>query len=67
MFLTILGPVLNGDGIDGMKNSPANGGPGTPREDSGSGMGDYNIGFGGPGENVSKNQVADAFCFRGFH
>nr|CAH7742384.1 unnamed protein product [Callosobruchus chinensis] len=35
----------------GMKNSPANGGPGTPREDSGSGMGDYNIGFGGPGEN----------------
>jgi Single-stranded DNA binding protein, SSDP len=49
-----MGPVLNGDGLDGMKNSPANGGPGTPREDSGSGMGDYNIGgFGGPGENVS--------------
>lgn len=49
-----MGPVLNGDGMDGMKNSPANGGPGTPREDSGSGMGDYNLpGFGGPGENVS--------------
>ncbi|XP_050097433.1 single-stranded DNA-binding protein 3 isoform X5 [Anopheles aquasalis] len=45
------GPVLNNDGLDGMKNSPANG-PGTPREDSGSGMGDYNLGgFGGPGEN----------------
>lgn len=51
-----MGPVLNGDGMDGMKNSPANGGPGTPREDSGSGMGDYNLsGFGGPGENVSIN------------
>jgi hypothetical protein len=38
-----MGPVLNGDGLDGM-------------EDSGSGMGDYNIGgFGGPGENVSVN------------
>lgn len=49
-----MGPVLNGDGLDGMKNSPANGGPGTPREDSGSGMGDYNLSnFGGPGENVS--------------
>lgn len=49
-----MGPVLNGDGLDGMKNSPANGGPGTPREDSGSGMGDYNLGgFGAPGENVS--------------
>ncbi|XP_050444459.1 single-stranded DNA-binding protein 3-like isoform X3 [Adelges cooleyi] len=43
--------VLNGDGLDGMKNSPAP--PGTPREDSGSGMGDYNLGgFGGTGENV---------------
>lgn len=52
-----MGPVLNGDGLDGMKNSPANGGPGTPREDSGSGMGDYNLGgFGGPGENVSINR-----------
>lgn len=51
-----MGPVLNGDGLDGMKNSPANGGPGTPREDSGSGMGDYNLGgFGAPGENVSMH------------
>lgn len=49
-----MGNVLNGNDLDGMKNSPANGGPGTPREDSGSGMGDYNLGsFGGPGENVS--------------
>lgn len=48
-----MGPVINGDGLDGMKNSPANGGPGTPREDSGSGMGDYNLGGFGPGENVS--------------
>lgn len=55
------GGVLNGDGLDGMKNSPANGssgnaggGPGTPRDDSGSGMGDYNLGFGGGGgENVN--------------
>lgn len=47
--------VLNGNDLDGMKNSPANGGPGTPREDSGSGMGDYNLStFGGPGENVSS-------------
>lgn len=59
-----MGSVLNGDGlVDGMKNSPANGstgggggGPGTPRDDSGSGMGDYNLGsFGGAGgENVSS-------------
>jgi hypothetical protein len=56
-----MGGVLNGDGLDGMKNSPANGssgggaGPGTPRDDSGSGMGDYNLGGfgGGAGENVS--------------
>lgn len=48
-----MGPVLNGDGMDGMKNSPANGGPGTPREDSGSGMGDYSLSGFGPGENVS--------------
>lgn len=55
-----MGPVLNGDGMDGMKNSPANGGPGTPREDSGSGMGDYSLsGFGGPGENVSINSLCD--------
>ncbi|CAH1964419.1 unnamed protein product [Acanthoscelides obtectus] len=39
-------------------NSPANGGPGTPREDSGSGMGDYNIGFGGPGENDQTESAA---------
>lgn len=34
-------------GVDGMKSSPGGvggGGPGTPREDSGSGMGDYNLG-----------------------
>jgi hypothetical protein len=58
-----MGGVLNGDGLDGMKNSPANGnsggnaGPGTPRDDSGSGMGDYGnlSGFGGSaGENVSR-------------
>ncbi|XP_053623178.1 single-stranded DNA-binding protein 3 isoform X3 [Plodia interpunctella] len=39
-------------GVDGMKSSPGGvggGGPGTPREDSGSGMGDYNLSFGGPG------------------
>jgi hypothetical protein len=54
-----MGPVLNGDGMDGMKNSPANGGPGTPREDSGSGMGDYNLGgFGGPGENDQTESAA---------
>ncbi|XP_066945449.1 single-stranded DNA-binding protein 3 isoform X24 [Macrobrachium rosenbergii] len=42
-----MGPVMNGDGLDGMKNSPANG-PGTPRDDGG-GMGEYNLGgFGGP-------------------
>lgn len=57
-----MGPVLNGDGLDGMKNSPANGGPGTPREDSGSGMGDYNLsGFGAPGENVSMLRLFDNF------
>uniref|UniRef100_U5EX26 Putative sequence-specific single-stranded-dna-binding protein n=1 Tax=Corethrella appendiculata TaxID=1370023 RepID=U5EX26_9DIPT len=53
-----MGPVLNNDGLDGMKNSPANG-PGTPREDSGSGMGDYNLGgFGGPGENDQTESAA---------
>ncbi|XP_055698153.1 single-stranded DNA-binding protein 3 isoform X2 [Phlebotomus papatasi] len=53
-----MGPVLNGDGLDGMKNSPANGGPGTPREDSGSGMGDYNLGaFAGPGENTESAAI----------
>ncbi|XP_014661907.1 PREDICTED: single-stranded DNA-binding protein 3-like isoform X3 [Priapulus caudatus] len=34
-------PVMNGDGMDGMKHSPANG-PGTPRDD---GMGDYGMGY----------------------
>lgn len=54
-----MGPVLNSDGLEGMKNSPANGGPGTPREDSGSGMGDYNLsGFGGPGENDQNESAA---------
>ena len=49
-----MGPVMNGDGLDGMKNSPANG-PGTPREDNSGGMGEYNLGgFGGPPENVSN-------------
>ncbi|XP_059620614.1 single-stranded DNA-binding protein 3-like [Phlebotomus argentipes] len=53
-----MGPVLSGDGMDGMKNSPANGGPGTPREDSGSGMGDYNLGaFAGPGENTESAAI----------
>ncbi|XP_034837960.1 single-stranded DNA-binding protein 3 isoform X2 [Maniola jurtina] len=45
-----IGPGLGG--VDGMKSSPGGvggGGPGTPREDSGSGMGDYNLSFGGPG------------------
>ncbi|XP_025410184.1 single-stranded DNA-binding protein 3-like isoform X5 [Sipha flava] len=51
--------VLNGDGLDGMKNSPTTGGPGTPREDSGSGMGDYNLaGFGGAGENDLTESAA---------
>lgn len=50
-----MGSVLNGDGMDGMKNSPANGGPGTPREDN-----DYNLGgFGGPNENVSISSFFD--------
>lgn len=54
-------PVMNGinssgDGLDGLKNSPANG-PGTPRED-GPPMGEYGIpGYGG--ENVSCSQLYD--------
>lgn len=40
-------PHISGlGGVDGMKASPGGvggGGPGTPREDSGSGMGDYNL------------------------
>ena len=52
-----LGPVLNGDGLDGMKSSPANG-PGTPRDDGG-GMGDYSLGgfAGPPQDNVSLHYV----------
>lgn len=58
-----MGPVINGNDLDGMKNSPANGGPGTPREDSGSGMGDYNLsGFGGPGENVRIPRQLYWYC-----
>ncbi|XP_055319738.1 single-stranded DNA-binding protein 3 isoform X6 [Sitodiplosis mosellana] len=54
-----MGNVLNGNDLDGMKNSPANGGPGTPREDSGSGIGDYNLSsFGGPGENDQNESAA---------
>lgn len=56
-----MGSVMNGDGMDGMKNSPANGGPGTPREDSGSGMGDYNLGGFGAAENVSMAVGASFF------
>ncbi|KAK8402611.1 hypothetical protein O3P69_000763 [Scylla paramamosain] len=52
-----MGPVMNGDGLDGMKNSPANG-PGTPRDDGG-GMGDYNLGsFGGPPESDQNESAA---------
>lgn len=48
-----MGNVLNGSDLD-MKNSPANGGgPGTPRENSGSGMDDYNLSSFTGGENVS--------------
>ena len=58
------GPVMNGgEGLE-MKNSPANGGPGTPREDGNNGpsgpggpppnMGDYSLGgYSSTGENVS--------------
>lgn len=61
-----MGPgVMNGDSmVEGMKNSPANGGPGTPRDDSGSGMGEYNLGgFGGPQENVSRFLITIKFYF----
>ncbi|XP_047473507.1 single-stranded DNA-binding protein 3-like isoform X5 [Penaeus chinensis] len=52
-----MGPVMNGDGLDGMKNSPANG-PGTPRDDGG-GMGDYNLaGFGGPPDSDQNESAA---------
>lgn len=53
-----MGPVMNGDGLEGMKNSPANG-PGTPRDDGGS-MGEYNLqGFGGPPESVSCERASN--------
>ncbi|OQR71466.1 single-stranded DNA-binding protein 3-like [Tropilaelaps mercedesae] len=38
-----MGPPLNGDGLDGMKSSPANG-PSTPRED-GAPIADYGMSF----------------------
>ncbi|XP_038221122.1 single-stranded DNA-binding protein 3 isoform X1 [Zerene cesonia] len=50
-------------GVDGMKSSPGGvggGGPGTPREDSGSGMGDYNLSFGGPGGDQSDQTESAA-------
>ncbi|XP_065199798.1 single-stranded DNA-binding protein 3-like isoform X1 [Planococcus citri] len=54
-----MGPVMNGDGLDGMKNSPANGGPGTPREDNSGGMNEYNLGgFGGPSESGETESAA---------
>lgn len=52
-----MGPVMNGDGLDGMKSSPANG-PGTPRDDGG-GMGEYNLGgFGGPPDSDQNESAA---------
>lgn len=50
-------PVMNGDGLEGMKNSPANGGPGTPRED-GPGMGDYGLGYGQDNVNDQNESAA---------
>lgn len=54
-----LGPnAMGSDGLDGMKNSPGPT-PGTPREDSRSGMGEYSLGgFGGPGENDQIESAA---------
>lgn len=50
---------MGGNDLDAMKNSPATTGPGTPREDSSSGMGDYNLGgFGAPGENYQTESAA---------
>jgi len=52
-----MGVVMNGDG-----NSPAGGpGPGTPREDSGGGMGDYNLAGFGPNDNVNMGVPASFF------
>ena len=47
--------IINGENIE-MKSSPGNG-PGTPREDSSGNMGDYGMGFGSNGGNVSKIKV----------
>ena len=49
-----LGPSMNGmstpgDGMEGMKNSPANG-PGTPREDGGPAMTEYGMPYEDPGD-----------------
>jgi hypothetical protein len=53
-----MGPVMNGDGIEGIKRSPPDG-PSTPRDDSGSGMGDYNLGgYGGPVDNDQNESAA---------
>lgn len=57
-----MGPPMNGDGLDGMKNSPANG-PSTPRED-GPPMGDYGMGF--PAENVSEASLFSGVNGHGF-
>ncbi|XP_076061708.1 sequence-specific single-stranded DNA-binding protein isoform X5 [Oratosquilla oratoria] len=51
-----MGPVMNGDGLDGMKNSPANG-PGTPRDD-GQGMEGYNLGGFGPSDSDQNESAA---------
>lgn len=53
-----MGPVMSGEGMDGIKNFPANDGQGIPREDSSSGMGDYNLGFGSSSENDQNESAA---------
>jgi len=57
-------PVMNGDGLDGMKNSPANGGPGTPRED-GPPIGDYGLGY--PQDNVNVSYRCHSRCDCAYH
>lgn len=52
-----MGPVMSGEGMDGMKNFPTSE-QGMPREDSSSGMGDYNLGFGGSSENDQNESAA---------
>ncbi|KAG1699393.1 Single-stranded DNA-binding protein 3 [Nymphon striatum] len=52
-------PVMNGDGLDGMKNSPANGGPGTPRDEGAGGMNEYGISSYGQ-ESVGNDQNESA-------